>query len=66
MIRNVCTVLKFHLVVLAQICNYSRVPQNMWDCVTDFEELEPFPRLLGRAYSLLEFSVSSRRKLGKG
>ena len=37
MIPNVCTVLKFHLVISAQISFYSLVPQLTWDCVVDFE-----------------------------
>ena len=37
MIPNVCTVLKLHLVISAQISYYSRVPQLTWDCVVDFE-----------------------------
>ena len=36
-IPNVCTVLKLHLVISAQISYYSRVPQLTWDCVVDFE-----------------------------
>ena len=36
-IPNVCTVLKLHLVISAQINYYSRVPQLTWDCVVDFE-----------------------------
>ena len=36
-IPNVCTVLKLHLVISAQINYYSRVPQFTWDCVVDFE-----------------------------
>ena len=37
MISNVCTVLKLHLVISAQISNYSLVPQLTWDRVVDFE-----------------------------
>ena len=36
-IPNVCTVLKLHLVISAQISYYSRVPQLTWNCVVDFE-----------------------------
>ena len=36
-IPNVCTVLKLHLVISAQINFYSLVPQLTWDCVVDFE-----------------------------
>ena len=138
MIPNVCTVLKLHLVISAQIsycsgresliaCEKScQVPQFMWDCVVDIEAdpaflvlalasgvflvklknpkkylknlwpvtgsyypdsgltfwvsasirkccipsstlqpLELISTLLGRAWSLFQFKVPPRRKLGK-
>ena len=37
MIRNVCTLLKLHLVTSIQISVLSRRPQHTWDCVPDFE-----------------------------
>ena len=36
-IPNVCTVLKLHLVISAQISYSSLVPQLTWDCVVNFE-----------------------------